>query len=248
MIDKKILTGVFAAVGASLCCITPVLAVLAGSIGMASSFSWMEPFRPYLIGLTVFVIAYAWWDKLKPQKQGIECACDPDEEGNVSFWHTKLFLVLITLFSAIMLSFPYWGDTFIMSNKQAISVEKRNLQTIEIAIEGMTCKACEATIEKVVLETGAVGSVKASSQNKNALIHFDNTKTNIDEIAKAIATTGYKPVAYIQDGKRISIVGVTVSKHEEVQKEVLPTKATSKCGGGKCGEGKCGSGKCGSSH
>jgi len=39
MIDKKIITGAFAAIGASLCCITPILAVLAGSTGMASSFS-----------------------------------------------------------------------------------------------------------------------------------------------------------------------------------------------------------------
>ena len=69
MIDKKLLTGILAAIGASLCCITPVLAVLAGSTGIASSFSWMEPFRPYLIALTVIVLAYAWWDKLKPQKQ-----------------------------------------------------------------------------------------------------------------------------------------------------------------------------------
>lgn len=70
MIDKKVLTGVFAAIGASLCCITPVLAVLAGSTGLASSFSWMEPFRPYLIALTVLVLTYAWWDKLKPVKEG----------------------------------------------------------------------------------------------------------------------------------------------------------------------------------
>ena len=103
MIDKKIVAGVFTAIGASLCCITPVLALLAGSTGMASRFSWMEPFRPYLITLTVLVLAYAWWDKLKPKKQAIECACDPDEEGKVSFWHTKVFLALVTLFQVIML-------------------------------------------------------------------------------------------------------------------------------------------------
>ena len=88
MMDKKILTGIAAAFGASLCCITPVLAVLAGSTGLASSFSWMEPFRPYLIALTVLVLAYAWWDKLKSKKQELECACESDNAGKVSFWHT----------------------------------------------------------------------------------------------------------------------------------------------------------------
>ncbi len=125
MIDKKILTGVITAIGASLCCITPVLAVLAGSTGMASSFSWMEPFRPYLIALTVIVLAYAWWDKLKPTPEGIACACDAEEEGKVSFWHSKVFLAIITIFSAVMLLFPYWGDAFIAGQKEKIIIVDR---------------------------------------------------------------------------------------------------------------------------
>lgn len=240
MIDKKILTSVFAAIGASLCCITPILAVLAGSAGMASSFLWVEPFRPFLIGLTILVLAYAWWDKLKPQKEDIECVCDPDEDAKVSFWYSQTFLALVTVFSVVMLSFPYWGDAFISSNKQAISIHKQNLMTIEIDIEGMTCKTCEATIEKVVLETGVIGSVKASSDDKNALISYDKTKITIDEIAKAIATTGYKPVAYKQNGETSPIVGITVNKHKNADKKISKDKAVSKCGGGKCGAGKCG--------
>ncbi|MEK7254190.1 MAG: heavy metal transporter, partial [Bacteroidota bacterium] len=39
--------GALAAVAASLCCITPVLALLAGTSGLASTFSWLEPARPW---------------------------------------------------------------------------------------------------------------------------------------------------------------------------------------------------------
>ena len=53
--NKKLIgTSVLTALAASICCITPVLAVLAGTTGLASTFSWIEPFRPYLIGFTVF--------------------------------------------------------------------------------------------------------------------------------------------------------------------------------------------------
>ena len=52
--------GVLTAITASLCCITPVLAIVAGSSGIAASFSWLEPFRPFLIGLTVLVLGFAW--------------------------------------------------------------------------------------------------------------------------------------------------------------------------------------------
>jgi len=38
---------------ASLCCITPVLAIFGGLSGIASTFSFLEPLRPYFIVFTV---------------------------------------------------------------------------------------------------------------------------------------------------------------------------------------------------
>ena len=53
--DKKLIgAGLLTAFAASLCCITPVLALVAGTSGLASSFSWLEPARPYFIGLDNF--------------------------------------------------------------------------------------------------------------------------------------------------------------------------------------------------
>lgn len=51
--NRLVGAGVLSAVAASLCCITPVLALISGASGVASTFSWMEPARPYLIGITV---------------------------------------------------------------------------------------------------------------------------------------------------------------------------------------------------
>jgi mercuric ion transport protein len=76
--NKLIGAGLLTAITASLCCITPVLALIAGTSGIASTFSWIEPFRPYLIGLTILVLAFAWYQKLKSQKE-IDCECDTDE-------------------------------------------------------------------------------------------------------------------------------------------------------------------------
>ena len=245
MADKKIVTGVLAAIGASLCCITPVLAVLAGSTGLASSFSWMEPFRPYLIALTILVLGYAWWDKLKPKKAQIECACDPDEEGKVSFWYSKRFLGLVTLFAAVMLSFPYWGDALIQRDTQkVVFVEKQNVVHKTIQIEGMTCKACEATVEKVGGEVEGVVSIKASVDAKNAVVSYDKTKTDVKQIMTAIGTTGYKPVGYIDASGEHQVNDIQVVQHPKALPR-LESKA--KCGGGKCGAGKCGAGKCGTS-
>jgi len=56
--------GLLSAFAASLCCITPVIALITGTFGVASSFSWVEPTRPYFIGITVIVLAFAWYQQL----------------------------------------------------------------------------------------------------------------------------------------------------------------------------------------
>ena len=64
--------GALSAIAASLCCITPVIALLAGSSSIAANFSWIEPARPYLIGLSIVVLVFAWYLKLNQLKQMIE--------------------------------------------------------------------------------------------------------------------------------------------------------------------------------
>ncbi len=59
--NKYVWTSMLTALGASLCCITPVLALISGASGVASVFSWIEPFRPYLIGITILVLSFAWF-------------------------------------------------------------------------------------------------------------------------------------------------------------------------------------------
>ncbi len=115
MVNKNILTIIGATLAASLCCVTPVLAVLAGSSSLASSFSWLAPYHNYLVIFTVLVLLYAWYDKLKPSKN-IECDCEDE-----SFFSSKKFLATVTIFTVIMLSFPQWGNRFFGSAPTASS-------------------------------------------------------------------------------------------------------------------------------
>ena len=98
--DKKLIgAGLLTAFAASLCCITPVLALVAGTSGLASSFSWLEPARPYFIGLTILVLGFAWYQMLKPKKE-IDCECETDEKPK--FTQSKTFLGIITVFAIVM--------------------------------------------------------------------------------------------------------------------------------------------------
>ena len=187
--NKLIGAGLLTAITASLCCITPVLALIAGTSGIASTFSWIEPFRPYLIGLTILVLGFAWYQKLKPQKE-IDCDCETDEKQQ--FIQSKKFLGIVTVFAIVMLAFPYYSGIFYPNTeKQIMIVDKSNIKTTEFKISGMTCASCEEHVNQEVNKLNGILISKASYENGNAIIEFDKTKTNKTEIEKAINSTGY---------------------------------------------------------
>jgi copper chaperone CopZ len=187
--NKIIGAGLLTAITSSLCCITPVLALISGTSGVASTFSWLEPFRPYLIGFTILVLGFAWYQKLKTQKE-IDCGCETDEKP--SFLQTKLFLGIVTLFAISMTAFPYYSSVFYPKiEKEIIIVDKANVQSINLEIKGMTCASCEEHINHSVNQLNGILKVKSSYENGNTEVEFDNSKTTIEEIEKAVNLTGY---------------------------------------------------------
>jgi copper chaperone CopZ len=181
--------GLLTAISASLCCITPVLALLAGTSGLASTFSWLDPLRPYLIGLTVLVLGFAWYQKLKPQKQ-IDCDCDTTEK--TPFIQTKKFLAIVTAFAGLMLAFPTYTHVFFpQTENTTVVTDQSKIQTTEFKINGMTCSGCEEHVKQEINKLTGIIQTTASYENGNAIIEFDQAQTGIEEIEEAIEKTGY---------------------------------------------------------
>ena len=190
--NKLVGAGVLSAVAASLCCITPVLALISGASGVASTFSWMEPARPYLIGITVLVLGFAWYQKLKPRTaEEIQCDCEEDEKK--PFMQTKTFLGIVTVFAFLMIVFPYYGHIFYpKSDKEVVVISSDNIQEVKFNVSRMTCASCEEHVKSEVNKLPGIINVSANSKEGSAFIRFDNSKTNKEAIIKAINTTGYK--------------------------------------------------------
>ena len=185
-------SGLVAALLSSLCCITPVLALIAGTSSFAASFSWLEPARPYLAGLTVAMLGFAWYQKLFPNTESQDCACDEGEKSR-SFWQTKSFLGIITFFAFAMLSFPQYAYVFYPhQEKQVMVVNKEHFKTVEFEISGMTCQACAEHVMYEVNKVAGVLKAIASYERANAIVEFDDSKTSTVEIENAINKTGYK--------------------------------------------------------
>ncbi len=193
--NRLVGAGVLSAVAASLCCITPVLALISGASGVASTFSWMEPARPYLIGITVFVLAFAWYQKLKPRTaEEIQCDCEEDEEK--PFMQTKTFLGIVTIFATLMLTFPNYAHIFYPPNdkKEVVILNELDIQLVTFDVKGMTCNSCASQLENDVNKLSGIISVYASYEEATAKVEFDQSKVSLTQIEEAINGTGYKVV------------------------------------------------------
>jgi len=186
----------FAAIAASLCCVTPVLALFSGVSGIAATFSWVEPIRPYLVGLTILVLGFAWYQKLKPKKEEIDCECE--EDGKEPFIQSKSFLGIVTVFALILLAFPSYSHIFYPdnNNKEISGVSESNLKLVNMEIEGMTCTGCEEHVQFAASQLEGVFVTKASYESGKAAITFDQSISSLEEVIDAINETGYTVVDY----------------------------------------------------
>lgn len=109
--NRPLFLAALAAIGASACCIGPLLLLSLG-IGGAwmSNLTAMEPYSPYLTGLTVIVLAVVFRSLyLVPQKcdDGAVCA-NPKVLRNqrIIFWVVSVILTA-------MVTFPYYAELII---------------------------------------------------------------------------------------------------------------------------------------
>lgn len=106
----SMIAAVAAAIGASLCCIGP-LVLLALGIGGAwiSYLTALEPYRPIFIGITLLFLAMAFRKLyLVPQAcaPGDACAVPATRRNQrIIFWIVAVLLVAL-------LTFPYYGLVF----------------------------------------------------------------------------------------------------------------------------------------
>ena len=187
--------GVIAAMVASLCCITPVLALVAGIGGVASAFSWLDPFRPYLIGLTGIVLAFAWYKKLKPRKEALACDCEDDQQKK-PFVQSKYFLGIVTVLAVLLLSFPYYSSAFFPEpapKAVAAVAQPALLQQAQLQIKGMTCGGCESSVNHALSSKEGVMQSTASYEEGMAKVTYDPALVSPEVLKKAIEEeVGYK--------------------------------------------------------
>jgi len=73
-------------------------------------------------------------------------------------------------------------------------VEVETITQETIKVEGMSCGHCVMRVKKAIEGLEGVKKVDVSLENKQAVVEFDEGKTDVEKIKAVVKETGYEPV------------------------------------------------------
>lgn len=64
-------------------------------------------------------------------------------------------------------------------------------KTVTLSVSNMTCAACPITVKKALSRVEGVGAIDVSYEKQEAVVSFDDAKTNVEALTKATEGAGY---------------------------------------------------------
>lgn len=178
---------VLAAIAASACCVGPFVLLLLGVSGAwIGGLSALEPFRPYLTGLTLAMLGLAFYRVYRAPRT----ACAPGRPCATRGYGRRTKVTLWISAAAVLglLASPHvlprvWGepDTAVRSNTR----------TVTLAVENMTCAGCVATIRTGLRRLDGVARARVTLDPPRAEVTYDPSVLDVEDLIRATANLGY---------------------------------------------------------
>lgn len=65
------------------------------------------------------------------------------------------------------------------------------VQSVRLAVPGMTCAACPITVTKALAKVDGVSKSDVNLKKREVLVTFDDAKTNVQQLTDATKEAGY---------------------------------------------------------
>lgn len=67
----------------------------------------------------------------------------------------------------------------------------KTVKTVTLSVPGMTCASCPITVKTALGKVDGVKKSEVSFEKKEAVVTFDETKTNVEALTEATKNAGY---------------------------------------------------------
>lgn len=178
-----------AAVGASICCLGPLILVGLGFSGTwIGSLSAFDRYRPLFMLITFGFLLFAFYKVYsKPKNDCCEtdsyCANPKaDKINKIALWSVTVLVVGMLVSPSII------GAS--ASKAQAIIPTVPTNQVV-LNIEGMTCAACSVTVSKSLKRVDGVQEANVMLTPPEAIVIYDPAKVTVQQLMEATKNVGY---------------------------------------------------------
>ncbi|MBI1805658.1 MAG: hypothetical protein HYR76_01250 [Ignavibacteria bacterium] len=205
--------GVIAAIIASLCCIGPVALALIG-VGSIGLFSMLEPYRSYLIGLTVLLLGLAFYFAYR--KREVKCEDGSCKVQSSSLWN-KIGVWCATLVAAGAIAFPYFGFTASSSpskpSENSSLILDRDISFFDVPL---VCNAapsigCGSRAKFILLDLMKDSTVKGAWLNRRgtvmAVVWNEGTSATAHQtVLKSVFSRHELPIEQVSEQDRTTLL------------------------------------------
>ncbi len=186
-----------AAVGASVCCLGPLLLLALGVSGAwIGNLTAMERYRPYWMTATVVFLGLAFLRVYRRPKE-VVCtpgsACSPDGGRR-----NKLILWIVTALVLGLLALPY----LISFAYAAGPEEAAPTRSVTLSVRNMTCSACAATVKRSLTRLEGVKDAKVTLGPPQAVVTYDPAKVRVERLIEATTKAGFPSTILAEGGNR----------------------------------------------
>jgi len=196
---------------ASACCWLPLLLIAIGVSGGALSATF-EVWRPVLLPVTFALLGLAFYSSYRKPRvvrsaagdasgpgercstndsvSNIEACCQPAGAGVSTLKRVnKVMLWVVTVFVLAFAFFPSYVG-YVIGGGDTLAA-RTDVEKTVVAIEGMTCEACAAAIEKEIRSVPGVAAADVSYERREAVVGASILTPGLREaILTAIAKAG----------------------------------------------------------
>jgi mercuric ion binding protein len=85
---------------------------------------------------------------------------------------------LLAVIALTIISIPVWAASRIVT----------------LSVPSMDCQVCPITVKKTLSNVNGVSDTTVNFDKRQAIVTFDDTKTNVDELTNATRNAGYPSV------------------------------------------------------
>lgn len=186
---SPVILAVFTVLISRLCCIVPFVAIVSGMTGGAAMFSFLEPWRPLLIIISVSILAFGFYQEYRPKNtEALKSCCRANAKKKSK--RNRRFLWTMTVISVLLFSFPFYSHLFISANITQ-TADAKNLKTIQLSVDGMSCQGCANNIMLTLSQTDGIAKDTVVFATGTATVTFDENIISAPQIVAAIDNMGF---------------------------------------------------------